>query len=899
MKNRPYLLSLLLLVSIGLTAFKTTEDPIARLMKALQEFSAKYPQEKIHLHLDKPYYTTGDYIWFKAYVTDSRTNGPSNLSNVLYVELINEQDVVTEQVMVPMIDGITWGDFKLSDTLAQGNYRLRAYTQWMRNIGPDYFFDKTLKIANTTIDYISATTSYEVSQGLISTIRFTKPGAEAVVDSKVSYELVLNNGTKSKGQGTTNQNGELNVPIIKQNLPNNVTGHLQATITLANKEQVRKTIPIRFAVTNLDVQFFPEGGNLIQGFPNKIGIKAVNANGKGEDISGVIIDADGTEVTQFETSHLGMGHFSLSPMPDKTYRAKLTLKDGAIRFIDLPKALPTGYVLTLSNIDTANLSIKVLRTQNNTEQGELHLLGQQHGNVCFSAKIPTRNLVALSVPKQSLPSGVITFTLFSSENKPLAERLAFVNNSSDHIKLHVSSAQSEFKKREPVSLTISTKSDSTTLQGSFSVSITNQDVVIPDDDNETNILTSFFLSSDLKGYIEKPNYYFQGNDVKRLEAIDNLMLTQGWRKINWENLIDNKLPKSTFEPENSLQIRGTLFGKNNAPVANGKISLFSSTNGVFANSTMTDENGKFVFDELDFNDSTRFTLQGSKEKKQNSLKVKWETVPPQSVGPTKNLGDFEADVHQSLKGYLENAEAYFSDLAKNGMLNRTITLKEVAISGEKKKKVENSANLNGPGSADAVLMGDEIMTSVTLSQALTKVMGIKVTGGQAYSIQALASSMGGVLPMKIVVDGQMMSENFSLATLSTADIASVEVLRSPNYLVIYGIAGGGGVIVITTKRGGSDVSTFTTDENGSKITYQPKGYQVAREFYVPKFDNMSSEKLDLRPLVYWKPNSISGPDGKFTIDFNNTDQAGTYRLLVEGMDIKGNLGRKIFTYKVQ
>ncbi|RZL50927.1 MAG: TonB-dependent receptor, partial [Pedobacter sp.] len=131
------------------SAFIIEDDPFTQLLKKLEEFSKKYPQEKIHLHLDKPYYAIGDDIWFNAYVVNTKTGEPTHISNVIYVELINEKDSIAKLLKLPMKGGIAWGDFKLADSLSDGNYRIRAYTQWMRNAGPEFFFDKTIKIGSS------------------------------------------------------------------------------------------------------------------------------------------------------------------------------------------------------------------------------------------------------------------------------------------------------------------------------------------------------------------------------------------------------------------------------------------------------------------------------------------------------------------------------------------------------------------------------------------------------------------------------------------------------------------------------------------------------------------------------------------------------------------------------
>ena len=164
MKLKPLIFLLLLACGAAFAAFRSDDDPLSALLKKLEIYTDKNPQEKVHLHLDKPYYAIGDDIWFKAYVLDTRNSRPSLVSGILYVELINENDSVKKQLKLPLMSGITWGDFKLTDSLNEGNYRIRAYTQLMRNAGPDFFFDKTIKIGNSWANKVFTKASYTYSK---------------------------------------------------------------------------------------------------------------------------------------------------------------------------------------------------------------------------------------------------------------------------------------------------------------------------------------------------------------------------------------------------------------------------------------------------------------------------------------------------------------------------------------------------------------------------------------------------------------------------------------------------------------------------------------------------------------------------------------------------------------
>ena len=895
MKKLLFISCLALIAALSLSAFVVDDDPFAALLKKLEAFTKKYPQEKIHLHLDKPYYAIGDNIWFKAYVTDSRTSAPTTLSKMLYVELFDEKDSLTRQLKLPMQSGISWGDIQLPDSLNEGNYRIRAYTQLMRNAGPDFFFDKTIKIGNSWANKVFVKADYIFSkegnnEKVNSTIRFTNKTGKPYGNAEVNYLVELSARTITKGKAISNTNGEISIPIVNTQPSIYKSGKITVILTLPDKQTISKIIPLKTTSTAIDVQFFPESGNLTQGLPSKIAFKAINAEGRGEDITGIILDNEGAEITNFESTYLGMGSFYLNPIADKVYKAKIKFKNGNEKLFDLPKAESSGYVLSTNNNDTAKVVVKVLITDDLIGKGDLNLLLQQNGNVFFSVKIPTvKNFAMASLPKSELPSGIVTLTLFNGECIPVSERLIFINNNLDKIKLSVGNLNETYGKRGLMNLELLGTSENKPTRASFSISVTNAAIVEPDLENETNIFTSLLLKSDLKGYIEKPNHYFMGNDVETRTDLDHLLLTQGWRKINWKSVAGSALPDHTFKPETSLQISGIITTNGGKPIPNGKVSLFSSSGGLFTIDTLSDANGRFNFDKLEFPDSARFIVQARNEKGKREVLIKLDITPGQLITTNKNTGDIEVNVNDQLKNYLQNSDDYFEELTKRGMLNRTIQLKKVEIIGEK-KKVENSANLNGSGNADAVITAKDLENTPQLSMYLMgRIAGIMVRDGQAYARQSSA-------PMTIILDGMNM-EDFLLDDINVFDIETIEVLKNIGNTAIYGSSGGGGVLVITTKRGGgtSSVSTYAP----GIITYNPKGYAISRSFYSPRYDTKPDSKPDLRTTVYWNPSIISDEKGSFKLDYFNTDEPGLYRVLIEGIDFMGNLARKTFTYQVK
>lgn len=878
---------------------KLADDPFSDLIKRLQEYNKKYAQEKVHLHLDKPYYAIGDDIWLKAYVINTLTSEPSDISKALYVDLIDEKDKIKTQLKLPMNGGITWGDFKLPDTLSEGNYRIRAYTQWMRNAGPEYYFDKTIKIGNSWANKVFTNTVYtftkeNTTEKVNAKIKFTDKNGNPYINNEVAYEIQLNARNITKGKATTNSQGEVSINFSNTQPALYKSGKIIATINLPNNQKTVKNIPITATSNSIDVQFFPEGGNLVESLPNKIAIKAVNAAGKGEDVTGLIVDNEGIEVNRFETQHLGMGCFIINPQPGKTYTAKVKFKDGSEQTLALPKVQTTGYILSVNNNNPDKIIVKIMMSEDLMGTNELKIVAQNSGNVYFVTRSPShKQIVTATIPKKELPSGIVQFTLFNGDNNPVCERIAFVNNIEDRINVTLENLKPSYTKREKVDVKLFTRINDKPLRGSFSVAVTNTSAVKPDPENETNIFTSLLLTSDLSGYVENPNYYFLDQNTKTQQDLDNLMLTQGWRRILWKNIISNIPPPDTFKPEKSIGISGTITSYGGKPLPNSKVSLFSSSGGFFAIDTLTDAQGHFNFDNLVFTDSTKFIVQGRTAKNKKSVDIKLDVVPGQIVTKSKSTGDLEVNVNEALQGYLQRSNNYFDELTKRGLLERTIVLSEVNIV-EKKNPAQYSSNLNGGGHADFVVTADMLQNCTTLAQCLQgRIAGLMFEGSVPYLMRNMST---GKRPMQIILDGMNVDSDF-LDNIMPSDVETVEVLKSIGNTAIYGSQGGGGVLIITTKRGtGNTGSIFAP----GIITYSPKGYPITREFYSPKYDPATPDnRLDLRSTVYWYPHLVTDTEGKAPFNFFNTDEAGTYRVVVEGIDMMGHLARAVYTYEVK
>lgn len=885
-----------LTILFGFSAFKMDDDPFTLLLKKLDDYTSKFPQEKVHIHLDKPYYAIGDDIWFKGYVVDAKTAAPAQMSKVLYVELINEKDSIKKQVKLPLISGITWGDFKLTDSLSEGNYRIRAYTNYMRNFGTEFFFDKTIKIGNSWANKVFTKTDYTFTKEnstdkVVANIHFEDKNGVAYKENEVSYDVQLDYKSVAKGKTKTSLSGDAVINFTSSQLLANKSGRIVATLTLDNKQKVVKTIPITSTSNDVDVQFLPEGGSLIENLPQKIAVKSVNSTGRGEDIKGAIVDETGTEITSFETTYLGMGSFVFNSQPGKNYTVKIKFKDGSSKDYKLPYAQKTGYTLAVNNLDTAKVAVKIMASESLVNGSELKVVAQQYGNVFYVSKAKMdKQVLMASIPKKNLPIGVVQFTLFSATNQPVAERLVFINNTVDLINVNLNTSAVSTARKGKSTFSFEATNQNKPVLSSFSVAVTNATKVTPDEDNETNILSSLLLTSDLTGYIEKPNHYFQNNDLKTMKELDNLLLTQGWSRFLWRNIAAGNGPAITYKHENSITISGTV-KKGGKPVPGGKVMLMATKGSFFILDTVTNADGKFVFDNLTFPDSTKFVVQARTKTERKFVDISLDVVPNQIVTKNKNSGDIEVNVNNSLMKYIKESDNYFNEMTRLGLLERTIKLEEVTIT-EKKNPAKNSANLNGAGRADYIMTADDLTTCITLSQCLQgRLPGVIFRGNTPYLMRSQDT------PMQIILDGMRVEADF-LDNIIPSDVESIELLKTIGNTAIYGSQGGGGVLVITTKRGGG--SANYNHYAPGVVTLNPKGFSASREFYSPKYDGeVNNNRADLRTTIYWNPQVVAENDGKGKFEFFNADEPGQYRVVMEGIDAFGHLARKVYTYDVK
>ncbi|MFI5159745.1 MAG: hypothetical protein ACHQHN_00640 [Sphingobacteriales bacterium] len=808
----------LLLISSGPALHAQGDRPAGGdIVSQLRSYNKAHITEKAYLQFDKPYYATGDTMYFKAYITMGERHDLSKLSGVLHVDLIGLDNKANQSIKLQLVHGIGWGDFALPDSLPQGTYRVRAYTRWMRNAGDGSYFEKTIPIGS----------------------------------------------------------------LHQSKVPESNTARIKPVLAKA------------------DLQFFPEGSELVSGIESKIAFKSIGMNGLGMDARGTVTDNTGKEITRFASTHLGMGYFNLKPEEGKNYKASITFADGTKQELTLPTISNKGISISINNDSVDHAAVRIIANPSyyNENKGKTYQVLIYSGGIAtiVNCKLDSPT-IKMDIIKRKLFTGITRVTLFDQNNEPLAERLIFVQNY-DQLHLDIATDKETYNTREKVILKLNAKNraDSNAI-GHFSLAITDESKVQSDENSETTILTDLLLTSDLKGTIEQPNYYFADisneSNYDKQKELDLVMLTHGYRHFSWKQVLGSDSTNNTiaYQPETSLAISGTAKNLLGTPLKKATVSLISVVSKRFE-SQVTDDKGKFNFAGMDFTDSTSFILQAVNDKGKNRTQL---TYAPDKTPPIAKLVIPQgSNINPTMAAYLENDSKQQDELLRLGMVKGR-TLKEVKIKAFKEDNNYPSSNLGGPGHATQVVHRAELEKiggplSIKLAGKFHGPLGFAITSGHIPT------------DVLIVVDGTIFpsrgTQSYGIDGVNGNDVETVELLEGAD-ASIYGMNGGNGVIVITTRHGENSSSKDIQSVGILPITVQ--GFYKAREFYSPKYEAaMPVNHPDLRSTVYWAPELVTDKDGKASVEFNNADGKGSYRVVIEGLDEKGNIGRQVLRYKVE
>tara|TARA_R110002072_G_scaffold303043_2_gene491840 strand:+ start:655 stop:3087 length:2433 start_codon:yes stop_codon:yes gene_type:complete len=645
---------------------------------------------------------------------------------------------------------------------------------------------------------------------------------------------------------------------------------------------------------NLDIQFFPEGGSLVEGIMSKVVFKAIGTDGLGKFVKGIILDGEKV-IAEFESNQLGMGVFALLPEKGKQYKALIETNG---QEVILPSPLESGIVMSVTNSPkSSDILIKIQATENSTLQA-VYLLVQTRGIVCASSQADlSKKIIFVRIPKAEFPSGIAQITALDETGNPLAERLVFIDHQ-DQMTITASMDKSVYKPRERVQIDIEAKDkEGNPVAANMSLSVFDGSQVALNENKET-IQSNLLLSSELKGHIESPGYYFNLTNQNREKDLDILMLTQGWRKFTIKQALSGNALDPIYRVERGLSIRGVLTdSKNNQPLEEGTVSYLSLFPIAESKTATSNSTGEFEIHDLIFFDSTKVILQGnSRNRKSATISIDRSYHSPSLAYHIPSTPIRPGDLEQS---FITKATERTAIEKAFDFDNSELALEGVEVKGKRIDAPSPISSNYGAGTVQMQVAGNIGLENQQHPLDLVKgrVAGVQITGYGPSSkilIQGVGSINSSMEPLIMLNDFPIKLE--SLQTLPVHEIQNYTVWKGPD-TAIFGARGANGVIGFYTKKEiGDAIAASEKDERLQVI-----GYQIAKEFYSPKYplQELNQAKPDRRVTLFWTPNIQTDSSGKASVSFYNSDAENVIYGEIEGISSGGKPGILRFSYTIE
>ncbi|WP_460634353.1 hypothetical protein [Larkinella harenae] len=763
-----------------------SQQPVAQQLGA---YRSRMLQEKLFVHVDRSFYVAGELIWFKMNYVDGTFHRPLSLSKVAYLEVLDRENRPVLQTKVALTDGTGNGSLFLPTTLASGNYLVRAYTNWMKNLGPDYFFEKPVTIVNS----------------------FRK----------------------------------LELPILKD--------------TLA-----------------YDVQFFPEGGSLVRNLSCNVAFKMVGSDGKGVDLDGSIVDQDNNTVARFKPLRFGMGRFAIKPEEGRQYRAVLTDRRGRTFTRPLPPVREQGYTMQVEE-GAGQLRLTVRAVASNS--AVVSLLVHTRLAAIQADQQPLRDQAAsFVIDKKSLGEGISHLTVFDDRRKPVCERLYF-KRPERRLAINAKQTSGVLSTREKAAFELSTQ-DETGKPAATDLSIAVYRVDSLQTAESGTVLSYLMLTSDLRGTVEAPEYYVTAEDS---EAADNLMLTQGWRRFRWEDVLLPNPPAEEYIPEeNGHFVRGKITHGGSGRPGVG-ISSYLSVPGkhILLYGSRSDAAGRILFEMKEFFGPKDLVAQLNPRDSIYRLELQNPFLERYSVSRLP-VFDFAPSLQESLLARsipMQVQNAYYRE---NLVRYHFPKVDSVAFYGNPDEKYRLDDFTRFP-----------VMEEV-FREYVPGVMARKRRNGYTINVLDVAHKQFMNDDPLVLLDGVPVFDMDKVMAIDPRKVQRLEVMTR-HYIV--GPMVFSGIVSFTTYKG--DLAGYRPDAKALLADYE--GLQIPRDFYAPRYDTpqRSNSRLpDLRTLLYWNPSLKTDAQGKAQVDFYTSDEAGTYRIFINGMAADGRAGSQQATFEV-
>ena len=864
-------------------------------------YTAGGVQEKMYLVTDKPYYSAGDTIYFSAFLVNSIYFGRTTDTKFIYVELIDAMGGIVSRMRVMGSDGRFHNAIPLSAKMTAGRYTLRAYTKWQTNFDRELLYSRQIQIGNYIDDAVHTNIKYEFDNAgkVVASVEVTNNLYAPIANNTVEYSLSID-GRTTRHMTKTDKDGYFRFSFRPSA---NMSDCIRLNIN-ANGRKLDRKMQLPSFEDDFSAKFLPEGGNLVVGINQVVAFKAVGVDGHSVEATGVVRTKTGEEVCAIRTEHDGMGKFYLEAQPEEIYTATLTTKSGVSRTFTLPAAKLSGCVVSLTP-DAEKRALLRVFTTSDYPRGQLVAVVQSRGVVNYVVEDLSH---PLRIPLEKLRSGVAQVSIVDKNSRTVvAQRLFFVRGKVANAT--ITSSVNKFSPRERVQLDFAVKNSAgAPVKGDFVVSVTDADL-LKEDKSADNIFSYMLLNSELKGHIENPTYYFEGDDEKRNEHLDLVMLTHGWRRYNINTILAGKKPFITQRFESEQSISGTVkaaVGKSR----NTSVMIYRNRSEYLGVHDLNSSN-RFFITGVDSPDTTLYLLQAlNRNGSSDRVRIK---VDPQvyPVVPIISREIFQKSSTVSLteEYMMRSKQSYFED---GGM--PVIDIDAVEIVAKRSVTYDYSSSLN-----DFNTISGDMTRFVSIYDALQRFRKLVIDGTNIYvASPKLAKSVVSEEQSTLEVDSSQdlgnveqnigaveidMEEKHDLMPAlyvngTPMDIALVDAypmseVISVSYLdkfesMAAGMSSETGAIILHVK----DINAREKFLINSMAEVVVPGYAAPMEFYAPDYSVKNDRtKKDNRTTIAWFPSLQSNSLGDASISFWTADRQSDYRVLIEGITSEGELLR--------
>lgn len=864
-------------------------------------------KEKVYIQTDHVIYAPGNELFFKLYLVEAATQLPSVVSDVVYAEILSPSGTILKTLRMRSDEGNASGSYYFPSTASGGIYKIRAYTSWMKNEKESTWFTKEITVQKLVAPRVLMKLDfpkkgYGPGDTVTASYSIRNLNNQPIALFPAKYTVSINGTNVQTSSFTTDTAGKSLVQFTLPDTLNTTDGLLNITVLYDSyTESISRSIPI--SLHKADLQLLPEGGTYISGYPANIAFIAVNEYGKPTDVKGVVKDSRGNTCGQLESYHDGMGSFPFTARAGEQYHVELTEPSGINQHYALPQAHSEGVMM---HVETKDSVVRLRLTASSTQQ--VTLTAGSKNKVCFCQVYNLQpGAQWFEIPAGNFPPGIARFTLSTLQGVPFAERIAFLHTNKQ-LHVYITTDKQEYSPREKVTLYVTTMDENNTpVASDCSLSVIDDKLWSLADDKQDHIISWLMMSSELKGKIEEPAFYFKKEEPKSLPALDFVMLTHGYRYFDYADSVMARR-KITWSPDYGNIIGGTITDTSGKPVA-ATVYLLRNWNS-FSNKAIeqrTGDDGIFFFTNLPGSPYDYVLLARSNNKNQ-LIKIKTEQQA------TTGSNAYTDTLEQKLT----------RELPARGDQQQTAPSQAPPAQQAPIVRLDNfTGNTSSAALNDVVVVGYGVasLKRLTTSVVTIHAKDLDITGQLSHMLEGKAAglvienSSGSGTPPQLtirgatsvsgnnqplwVVDGvplERPDENFN-----TASINDITILKDATATAIYGSRAVNGVILVNTIYGYRNKRNFRLSRSqsyyASTHVYTNQSFDEARRFYMPLYSSTRTKlKSDFRETLYWNPIVQTDSCGEAVVTFYNSDATTTFRAIAEGIGYNGRAGRAEATY---